>query len=130
MYTGGVLSRRAFACVLALALLVKPVVAAVCQMDCDQLPKPAFCHESTGSPEGPGLRDAAGHPCDHDHTNGSPALVASANVRDLVGSLAGMFVQTATCMSMAVEHQTDAASHGPPGQDARRELVRITALRI
>src|SRR5687767_15398471 len=81
LYTGKVVKIRCFALVLALLSIASPVLGLVCQMDCDQPPAAATCHESNGSPHGPTVR-AAHHACDHDHTSGSPALLTAASPRD------------------------------------------------
>lgn len=132
MYTGSVVRPRLFAFVLALLIAVTPVLGIVCQMDCEQPPKAVACHESEKSSDGPTLQTLH-HPCGHDHTGGSPALMAgAAGVRELVG-VAFVSVSIAALLHVAAADDrvsVAADMHGPPDPSGRRVSSRTTVLRI
>jgi hypothetical protein len=119
---------RWFAFIVTLVLAATPVLGAVCQMDCDQVRATPPCHESASSPNGPIVRGAK-HACNHDHSTGSPALLASVSARDSVASfaspvpiLAHAFVPDAGVTILAMQ--------GPPGLSDRSTSFTITILRI
>ena len=121
---------RAFAFVVVLQFTVTPVLGMLCQMDCDQPPKAAACHETTASSDGATVRSAH-HLCDHDH-RASPALLASvAAIRDSVGSLfVPLSIAAVTDAAVVELPATLADMHGPPGLSGRSVSSRITILRI
>jgi hypothetical protein len=129
MYTRTV-RLRSFAFVLALLLTATPLLGVVCEMDCDQPPATSSeCHKSTASPGGPTVGGTQ-HRCDHDHTTGSPALLASTNARDSVGSVIAIQVPTLAHVSVTDARVPILAMHGPPGLSGRNTFFRITVLRI
>jgi hypothetical protein len=128
MYTGQVVKFRVFAFVLALLVAATPVLGAVCQMDCDQVPAAPACHQSMSKPDGPIVRGTH-HPCDHDHTGGSPALLANATAHDSAASVVGVSVPTATHEAL-VDVRPAASTHGPPGPNSLSTSSLITILRI
>ena len=130
MYTGTVVMARSFAFVLALMLTATPVLGVVCEMDCDQPPATSSeCHESTASPGGPTVRGAQ-HGCDHDHTTGSPALLASASGRDSIVNFVAIPVPTLAHASVTDARVAILAIHGPPGLSGRSTSSHNTVLRI
>ena len=130
LYTGAVVRVCSFAFVLALLVTAKPVLGVVCEMDCDQPPTTSSeCHQSTGSPGGSTVRGGQ-HGCDHDHTAGSPALLANASVRDAVVNFVAIPVQTLAHVSVTDARVALFAMHGPPGLSGRSTSSHNTALRI
>jgi hypothetical protein len=131
MYTDRVVKVRSFACILALVLAATPVLGLVCQLDCDQLPKSVACHESANSSDHLSVRSAP-HPCDHDHTGGSPALAASASgFRESVGiAMVGLSIPALAHATVSDVRTAIADVHGPPGLIASRLSALITVLRI
>ena len=115
---------------LALLLTAMPVLGLVCEMDCDQQPTTSSeCHESAASPGGPTVRGAQ-HGCDHDHTTGSPALLASAGARDSVAHFVATQLPTLAHVSAPDARVAILAMHRPPGVSARSTSSTITVLRI
>ena len=131
MYTGSVLRFRLLALVLALLFAATSLLGVVCQMDCDQPPKSAACHESTTSSNEPTVQGTH-HLCDHDHTGGSPALAAStAGPRDSIGTGPVSGTISALVHATVPEVRTATAEmHGPPGVTGRGVSSRVTILRI
>jgi hypothetical protein len=129
MYTGRVVRLRWFAFIVTLVLAATPVLGAVCQMDCDQVRATPPCHESASSPNGPIVRSAQ-HACNHDHSTGSPALLASVSARDLVGNFVAIPVPTLAHAFLPDAGVTILAIHGPPGLSDRSTSFTITILRI
>jgi hypothetical protein len=130
MYTGRVVRLRSFALVLLLQFAATPVIGLVCEMDCDQPPAAPACHESTIPYDGSTVRGGQ-HPCDHDHTTGSPALLAGASARDSLGTFSAVLVPAFAYASAPDARVANAAVHGPPGLSGRtRTSSRITVLRI
>jgi hypothetical protein len=129
MYTGQVVKFRVFAFVLALLVAATPVLGAVCQIDCDQAPAAPACHQSMSKPVGPIVRGTH-HSCDHDHTGGSPALLANATARDSAASVVGVSVPTATHEALVDVRLTVTSTHGPPGPNSLSTSSLITILRI
>jgi hypothetical protein len=129
MYTGGVVRLRSFALALLLQLAATPVIGLVCEMDCDQPPAALDCHESTDPPDGPTVRGAQ-HPCDHDHTTGSPALLAGGSARDVIGTFIAVSIPGFASASVPDARVAVAAIHGPPGLSGRSTARHITVLRI
>jgi hypothetical protein len=129
MYTGKVVIARSSAFVLALLLTAMPVLGVVCEMDCDQPPAaPSECHKSTASPGGSTVRGAQ-HGCDHDHTTGSPALLASASGRHSIVNVA-ISVPALVHASVTDARVAIPAMHGPPGLSGRSTSSHNTVLRI
>jgi hypothetical protein len=129
MYTGRVVRLRSFACVLALVLTASPVLRLVCLMDCDQVAATPTCHESTTSADGPTVRGAH-HACNHDHSTGSPALLANAGARDSVANFAGISVPTVARAWAPEARVAILAIHGPPGLSGRSTSFHTIVLRI
>jgi hypothetical protein len=132
MYTGTVVAARFFAFVLALLLAATPVLGVVCEMDCDQPPATSSeseCHKSAVSPGGPTVRGAQ-HGCDHDHTTGGPALLASASARDSVAHFVAIQLPALAQVSAPDARVAILAMHGPPGLSGRNTSSTITVLRI
>lgn len=132
MYTGGVVTVpvRCIALVLALLFAATPVLAGVCEIDCEQRFAASACHQSTTSPDGPMVRGAQ-HACDHGDTTGSPASLAGASARDSIGTLVALQVPTLAHASVpGARVATAAALHGPPDLSGRSTSSHITALRI
>ena len=129
MYTGRVVRLRSAALVLTLVFVATPLLGVVCEMDCDQPPAASGCHETT-VPGGPGVR-AAQHACGHDHTIGSPALLAGTSARDSIAACFDVavptFAHTSNCDASVAG---TSAMHGPPGLSARSTSSRTTILRI
>jgi hypothetical protein len=128
MYTGRVVRLRWFAFIVALVLAATPVLGAVCQMDCDQVRATPTCHESASSPDGPIVRGAQ-HACNHDHSTGSPALLASVSARDSVANSA-IPVSTLAHAFVPDAGVTILSMHGPPGLSGRSTSFTTTILRI
>lgn len=129
MYTGKVVMARSFAFVLALFLTATPVLGVVCEMDCDQPAASAECHTSAASPVGPIVR-AAQHGCDHDHSTGSPAVLASAIARDSGVNFVAIPVPTLAHVSVTDARVATLAMHEPPGLSGRSTSSHNTVLRI
>jgi hypothetical protein len=129
MYTGRVVRLRLVAVLLALVLAATPVLGVVCQMDCDHVPATPTCHESASSPDGSIVRSAQ-HACNHDHSTGSPALLASAGARDLVGTFVALPLTTLADASVPDARVAILAMHGPPGLSGRSTSPHTTVLRI
>lgn len=131
MYTGGDVRLRSFALVLALLLAATPLLGVVCEMDCDQpqATSPA-CHTANVPDDAITLRNGP-HSCDHDHTSGSPALLASASGRDSVGASVAVPLPTLAHVSVPAARMVLAAAlHGPPGLSGGMKASYLTVLRI
>ena len=120
---------RLFAFIVALVLAAMPTFRAVCQMDCDQVRATPTCHESPSSPDGPTVRGAQ-HACNHDHSTGSPALLASVSARDSAANFVVIPVPTLAHAFVPDAGVTILAMHGPPGLSDRSTSFTITILRI
>jgi hypothetical protein len=129
MYTERVVRLRVFAFIVALVLAATPVLRAVCQMDCDQVRTTPTCHESASSPDGPTVRGTQ-HACNHDHSTGSPALLASVSARDSVANFVVIPVPTLAHAFVPDAGVAILAMHGPPGLSGRSTSFTITILRI
>jgi hypothetical protein len=128
MYTGKVVRLRSFAGVLALVLTASPVIRLVCLMDCDRAPTTSACHKSANAPSGSNVGDGQ-HPCGHDHSLGSPALLASAGTRDSSRTVAPLPLTTVAVVSIAGGGVAIRTTHGPPGM-SRRTSSTVAILRI
>lgn len=129
MYTGRVVRLRALASILVLLVTATPVLAVLCEMDCEQRPATSACHTSDSSSDGPIVRGAQ-HACDHDHSTGSPALLANTSARDSVGTFVALPVSTLAHTSVADARVPLLAMHGPPGLSGRSSSSHTTVLRI
>ena len=131
MYTGGVVTLRSFALVLALLIAAPPVLGVVCAMDCDQPPATSSaCHDTSGPRGGTTLR-AVPHACDHDHAEARPALPTSSSARYSVGTSVAASAPTLVLATLPETHRATAgASWGPPGVIAGIRSSHITVLRI
>ena len=129
MYTRKVVRLRSFAFVLALLLTAMPVLGVVCEMDCDQPPATSDCHRSGDSSDASTIAGGR-HGCDHDHTIASPALLASSNARDSVGSFVPLSLATLAHTAVIHAHVAIPAMHGSPALSGRGTSFRFTILRI
>jgi hypothetical protein len=120
---------RSFAFVVALLLTSTPVVGAICEMDCDQVPANPPCHESARFPGGPAVRGAQ-HACNHDHSTESPALLAGAGARDSVRAFVVLPLTTLAHALAPDARVAILAMHGPPGLGGRSTPSATTILRI
>ena len=130
MYTGSVVRRRSFSLVFALLIAAGPVVAAVCELDCDPPPATSsHCHRAAAG-EGQTVRGTL-HTCGQAHFAESPALLTGASCRD-------QLVTRVTALSPCVERMslqvpiagTAVAMHDPPGLILRSTNSLATVLRI
>jgi hypothetical protein len=129
MYTRTV-KLRSFTFVLALLLTTTPLLGVVCQMGCDPPPATSSeCHKSAASPAGPTVRGAQ-HSCDHDHTSGRLALLASTNERESIGRVIAIPGPTLAHASVTDARVAILSMHGSPGLSGRTSSFRITVLRI
>jgi hypothetical protein len=128
MYTDGVVRLRSVALVLAFLFVATPLLAAVCEIDCDQPPVASACHNAA-VPEGATVRGAQ-HACGHDHATGRPALLAGASARDSIATLVAAAVPALAHASVHSARVAAGASHGPPGLIGRSTSSRIAILRI
>jgi hypothetical protein len=129
MYTGDVVRLRSFAFIVALMLTASPVLALVCEMDCDHVTATPPCHHTENSGDGSSVR-GSGHPCDHDHPIGTPALLASAIALDFGGTFVALPVRTLIHVSVTDPLVLNPVMHGPPGVTGRSVSSRTTVLRI
>jgi hypothetical protein len=131
MYTGKAVRFRSFALVLALLLVATPVLGVVCEVECDQPPAASPpCHDATVPQDGTMLRGTA-HACDHDHRDGSPALLTGALGRDAVGAAFEIVLPASVHTFFFVTRlATAAAMYGPPNLSGRSTSSHITVLRI
>ena len=132
MYTGKSVRLRSFALVLALAVAATPVISVLCEMECDQ-PRAGSaspCHEASVPDDDTTVRGVP-HACDHDHTDGNPALLNSATGRDsAAASLAAAPPPLVHALVDEARVAAAAAMHGPPGLSGRIPSSHITVLRI
>jgi hypothetical protein len=128
IYTGKVVTLRSVALGLALLLAAAPVFGVVCEMGCAPT-APSACHMVNVLDRGITLRGAL-HACVHNHTAGSPALLASASGRDPVGASVAVPLPARPYVSIAEDGGTGTAIHGPPGLNERTPSSGITVLRI
>lgn len=132
MYTGKTVWLRSFALVLGLVVAATPVISVLCAMECDppHAGSASPCHDASVPDDGTTFR-AVPHACDHDHTGGSPALLASATGRDAVG--ASVAAAPLTFVHTLVHQAGMAAAammYGPPGLSGRSTSSHLTVLRI
>jgi hypothetical protein len=118
-----------FAFIVAVSMAVTPVLGVVCEMDCEKRPASPTCHLSPSSPDGPTVRSGP-HACNHDHSMGSAAVVASAAARDSLGTDAAFPIATTALASVADARVANLVMHGPPGVTGRSVSSRLTVLRI
>jgi hypothetical protein len=129
MYTWKVVTLRLSALVLALLFVATPVLAFVCQFDCDRLVAAPACHSSTATPEGPVARGTQ-HLCDHDQSTVSPTLLVSVSGRESVAALADFGMATVAYALTRHAGFAGAFVHGPPGWSGSRPSSLISLLRI
>ena len=120
---------RLSAFTVALVLATTLVFGVVCEIDCDQVAAVPTCHESANAADGPSVRSGP-HACNHDHSMGRAALVASAGARDSVGTFVAVPIATAVHPSVADPRVTIRAMHGPPGLAGPGVSSRLAVLRI
>jgi hypothetical protein len=89
-----------------------PVLSVVCEIDCEAVPAASTCHEAQSAPEEQTLRGI--HGCEYAHSTG-PALQASANARDAVGTLIAVPLAGLTPAAIPNAVAAGVGVHGPPG---------------
>jgi len=131
MYTGRTVRQWSFTLALALLVAVTPVIGVVCELDCDTPPaKSAPCHDASVPRDGSAVRGTS-HGCDHDHMEGSPALLTNRSGRDsVVVSAAAPPLMLVRAFLPEPQMTALPAMHGPPGSSARSTTSLTTALRI
>lgn len=120
---------RSFAFIVAVILTTSQVAGVICQMDCDQIATTPTCHQSATSSHGPAVR-VSRQVCDHDHSLGGPALLASASARDSSETFDALPVTALASASLADARVSVCGAHGPPGLSGRSTSLTIVILRI